>query len=125
MVENLTSRCLDTMIRIVSKLKEGDDYDDVIGTVEVETYRGETKFKLKILHETETEGSFSKDDVDKYFFEAFFKILGFDTDEFVGKISFVFYGKSYHKGWISKSVIENGEVLEKEKEYFTELDLYA
>ena len=125
MVENLTSRCLDTIIRIVSNLREGDDYDDLIGTVELETYKGETKFKLKILHEAEIKRSFSRDDSKKYFFESFFKIIGFDTDEFIGKISFVFYGKSYHKGWISKSTIENGEVLEKEKEYFTELDLYA
>lgn len=125
MIENLTSRNLDTIIRIVSNIKKGDDYDETIGTVEVETYRGETKFKLKKLDEKEIEGSFSKDDAEKLFFEAFFKIIGFDTDEFVGKISFVFYGKSYHKGWISKSIIENGEVIEKEKEYFTELDMYA
>ena len=125
MIENLTAKCLNTIVSIACKEKEGDDHDDIIGTVYVETYKNETKFKLKILHGKETVGSFSKDDTEDYFFSAFFKVIGFDTDYFVGKISFVFYGKSYHKGWISKSIIENGEVLEKEKEYFTELDMYA
>ena len=95
MIENLTAKSLNTIVSIVCKEKEGDDHDDIIGTVEVETHKSETKFKLKILHEKETVGSFSKDDTENYFFCIF------QSNKFIGKISFVFYGKSYHKGWIS------------------------